>query len=45
MRILLIEDNPDYAIFTKRVFKKANQNYEIDSVVDAKEALKNIFSE
>jgi DNA-binding response OmpR family regulator len=45
MRILLIEDNPDHAVFTKRVLKKANQGYELDSTGEAKEALRKIAAE
>jgi signal transduction histidine kinase len=40
MRILIIEDNPDHALFTKRVLKKTHPDYELDLAVEAKEALK-----
>ena len=45
MRILLIEDNPDHTLFTKRVLKKANPGYEVDSTGEAKEALRKIAQE
>jgi len=45
MRILLIEDNPDHAVFTKRVLKKASQDYQVDLVSDAKQAFKKISEE
>ncbi|MDP3732551.1 MAG: response regulator [Candidatus Omnitrophota bacterium] len=45
MRILLIEDNPDHTLFTKRVLKKANPSYEVDSTGEAKEALRKIAKE
>ena len=45
MHILLIEDNPDHIIFTKRVLKKANPSYEVDLAGQAKEALRKIAEE
>jgi len=45
MRILLIEDNPDHALFTQRVLKRADRGYEVDSAAEAKEASKKIAEE
>jgi len=45
MRILLIEDNPDHAVFTKRALKKASQDYQVDLVNEAKQAFKKISEE
>ena len=42
MKILLIEDNPDHVLLTKRVLKKVNPDYQVDSVSEAEEGLKRI---
>jgi two-component system NtrC family sensor kinase len=42
MRILLIEDNPDHALFTSRVLKKADTNYAVDYAGETKDAFMKI---
>ncbi|MFQ5867779.1 MAG: response regulator [bacterium] len=45
MKILLIEDNPDHALLTKRVLEKASQGYQVNSAREAEEGLRRIIEE
>ncbi len=45
MRILLIEDNPDHTLLTKRVLEGVKLDYQVDSVSEAKEALRRMTEE
>jgi signal transduction histidine kinase len=45
MKILVIEDNPDHALLTKRVLEKANQGYQVNSAREAEEGLRMIIEE
>jgi signal transduction histidine kinase len=45
IKILLIEDNPDHILLTKRILQKANQGYQLDSVSEVKEGLRRIIEE
>lgn len=45
MKILLIEDNPDHTLLTKRVLKEARQDCEVDSVSEAEDGLKKIVEQ
>jgi PAS domain S-box-containing protein len=45
IRILLIEDNPDHILFTKRILEKADEDYQLDSVSQAQEGLRRIIEE
>ncbi|MFH2137495.1 MAG: response regulator [Candidatus Omnitrophota bacterium] len=42
-RILLIEDNPDYIMITKRILAKTGQEYSVDAVIGAQEGVKKII--
>lgn len=42
MKILLIEDNPDHILLTKRILKKAGEGYQLDSVRESGEGLRRI---
>ena len=44
-KILLIEDNIDHILFTERILKKANQDYQVDFVSEAQEGLRKIIEE
>ena len=43
IRILLIEDNPDHILLTKRILQRADNSYQLDCVTDAKEGLNRIL--
>ena len=43
IRILIIEDNPDHILLTKRILEKTGEGYQLDSVREAKEGLDRIF--
>jgi signal transduction histidine kinase len=43
LKILLIEDNPDHIEITKRILKKAGEDYHLDFSMDPEEGLKKIF--
>jgi len=45
IRILLIEDNPDHILITKRILEKANEDYQLDSESQAQEGLRRIIEE
>jgi len=45
IKILLIEDNPDHILLTKKILEKADKVYQLDAVRDAKEGLDKIFQE
>ena len=45
IKILLVEDNPDHIIFTKRILEKENGQFECDSASEAKEGLRKIVEE
>ncbi|MFQ5867774.1 MAG: response regulator [bacterium] len=45
IRILLIEDNPDHILFTKRILEKADEDYQLDSANQAQEGLRRIIEE
>jgi len=42
IKILLIEDNPDHALVTKRILEKAGKDYQLDAVIDAGEGLRTL---
>ncbi|MFH1678461.1 MAG: ATP-binding protein [Candidatus Omnitrophota bacterium] len=44
-RILLIEDNPDHTLLTKRILQGANEGYQLDCASDVKEGLNKIFTQ
>ncbi|MFH1640590.1 MAG: response regulator [Candidatus Omnitrophota bacterium] len=44
-KILLIEDNQDHVLFTKRILKNVNEGYLLDSVSQTKDGLKKITEE
>ena len=44
-RILFIDDNPDYILFTKRILQKAKNSYQLDCVTDAREGLNRILGQ
>ncbi|MFA5144318.1 MAG: ATP-binding protein [Candidatus Omnitrophota bacterium] len=43
MKILLIEDNPDYVEITKRVLKKENTDYQVDSTEHPEEGMNKLL--
>ena len=43
IRILLIEDNPDHTLLTKRILQGAADSYQFDCVTDAREGLNRVF--
>ncbi|OIO33951.1 MAG: hypothetical protein AUJ70_02080 [Candidatus Omnitrophica bacterium CG1_02_40_15] len=43
LKILLIEDNPDHIEITKRILRKASEDYQLDVAMDSREGLKMIF--
>jgi len=43
VRVLLIEDNPDHTLLTKRVLERADGDYQLDCASDAKEGLSRIY--
>jgi PAS domain S-box-containing protein len=45
IRILIIEDNPDHTLLTKRILEKTNEDYQLDSTNEAREGLKKIIEE
>jgi len=45
IRILIIEDNPDHILLTKRILEKTGEGYQLDSVREAKEGLDGIFQQ
>ncbi len=45
VKVLLIEDNPDHILLTKRILEKADQGYQLDSVSEAKEGIRKIIEE
>ena len=45
IKILLVEDNPDHIILTKRILEKENGQFECDSAGEAKEGLRKIVEE
>jgi len=45
IRILLIEDNQDDILFTKRILEKADEDYQLDSASEAQEGLRRIIEE
>lgn len=45
VRILIIEDNPDHILLAKRILKGVSQDYQVDSVSEAKEGLRKIIKE
>lgn len=44
-KILLIEDNPDHILLTKRILERADQGYQVDSISEAKEGIRKIIEE
>ena len=44
VKVLLVEDNPDHALLTKRILKATNANYDIECVAEAEEALEKIVN-
>ena len=45
MKILIIEDNPDHAIVTKRILRRADRDYQVESVIEGREGIKKIMEE
>jgi len=45
IKILLIEDNLDHVLLTKKVLRESSENYQVDSVNEAHEGLKRIIEE
>jgi signal transduction histidine kinase len=45
IRILLIEDNPDHILLTKRILQKVNQDYHLDSESEARVGLRMIIED
>ncbi len=45
IRILLIEDNPDHALLTKRILQEADEDYQLDCADDAREGLSRILQQ
>jgi len=45
IKILLIEDNPDHILLTKKILEKGNGQYQVDSTDDAREGLKKILED
>ena len=43
IRILLIENNPDHILLTKRILQAAGSSYQLDCVADAREGLNRVF--
>ncbi len=43
VRLLLIEDNPDHALLTKRIIRDAGRDYELAATSTAQEGLDSIF--
>ncbi len=43
VKILLIEDNPDHILLTKRILSKAGADYQIDVVSEARKGIDKIF--
>lgn len=44
-KILLIEHNPDHTLLTKRILKKTNKSYHVDSTDQPQEGLRKIIEE
>jgi signal transduction histidine kinase len=45
IRILLIEDNPDHILLTKRVLQETDESYQLDCASDAREGLGRILQQ
>jgi len=45
IRILLIEDNPDHIMITKRILEKRNGKYQVDSADEARRGLRKIIED
>lgn len=45
IKILFIDDNPDYILFTKRILQGAADSYQLDCVTDAREGLNRILQQ
>ena len=45
IKILIVEDNPDHVLLTKRILEKTAEDYQIDSTLEAREGLRKIFQE
>ncbi|MCP4650431.1 MAG: response regulator [PVC group bacterium] len=44
-KILLIEDNPDYIMITRRILEQAGKEYEVDSALEAQEGIRRVIEE
>lgn len=45
IKILLIEDNPDHILLTKKILKESSKDFQVDSVNEAQEGLKRIIED
>ena len=45
VKILLIEDNPDHIMFTKKILEKNDSQYSLDSASEAQEGLKKLIED
>ena len=45
IRILLIEDNPDHTLVTKRILAKTGKEYLLDSTIEGSQGLKRVAEE
>lgn len=44
-KVLLIEDNPDHTLLVKRILQQANEGYQLDCLMDAREGLNRILQQ